>query len=407
MMEKTGLARDLAGGSRDPMIDALRALALFGVILMNVGAMVMRFNAAEVMKTASAGDMALMAIELLLVQGKARSAFAFLFGLGFGILLMRGAGRDDFPRIYARRMLALLGFGVANQVFLFWGDILVTYALLGFALLAMRRWTDRAILRLGLALVILPPLVAGSLQLAIGDLPGFVSVEAASAGGRAAMTSASYLDAIAFNWSQNLLRHAADPAHMIVYDLGVLGLFMLGFWTARRGLLFEVEANRRLLRRIAATALPAGIALSAVAALPLMGLRSPTLLAFAHLAYVGLPMLAIGYVAGLSLLFSRRAKRVQAALAPIGRMALTGYLLSGAIGGFLFYGYGFGALTAVGIGGISLVALALFAALGLFSHLWLARFRLGPAEWLWRSLSQGAWQKLRLRPRPQPAASNA
>jgi uncharacterized protein len=380
---------------RDPTIDTLRALALFGVIVMNVGAMVMRFNAAEVLRAASAADFAATAAELLLVQGKARSAFAFLFGLGFGILLLRAAGRPDFHRVYARRMVALLGIGIVNQVFLFWGDILVTYALLGFLLLAVRNWQDRTILRAGLALVVGPPLVVGGLQLAFGPLPGLVTADAASAGGLAAMTSPSYLDAVSFNWSQNLLRHAADPAHMAVYDLGVLGLFLLGFWTARRGLLFDVEVNRGLLRRIAAVAIPAGLALSAVAALPMLGFRSPATLALAHFAYLGLPLLALGYIAGLSLLFSRRARLLQAALAPLGRMALTGYLLSGAIGGLLFYGYGFGMMEHVGILGINLVAVALFAGLALFSHLWLARFRLGPAEWLWRSLGNGRREQLR------------
>jgi uncharacterized protein len=396
MSRETNELANYLNARRDPTIDTMRALALFGVILMNVGAMVMRFNAADVMKAAGGIDMAVMAIELLLVQGKARSAFAFMFGLGFGILLMRGAQRPDFHRLYARRMLVLLAFGIVNQVFLFWGDILVTYALLGFVLLAMRNYPDRTILRLGLTLVIVPPLIVGGLQLTFGAIPGFIAADAAGAGAPAAMTSRDYLDAVAFNWSQNLLRHASDPAHMAVYDLGVLGLFLLGFWTARRGLLFEVAANRALLRRIAAVSIPLGLMLSAVAALPLMGMRSPTTTALAHLAYVGLPLLALGYIAGLCLLFFRRAKRLQAALAPVGRMALTGYLLSGAIGGLLFYGYGFGLLEEVDFAGFNLVALGLFTGLAVFSHLWLARFRLGPAEWLWRSLSEGTWKPLGL-----------
>jgi uncharacterized protein len=305
----------LAAQQRDPMIDALRALALFGVILMNIGAMAMRFNAAEVMQSATTPELTLMGLELLLVQGKARSAFAFLFGLGFGIMLLRPAGRHGFQGTYTRRMLALLAFGILNQVFLFWGDILVTYALLGLALLAVRSWSDRALLQAGVVLTMLPPLLVGGAQLVLGELPSLVPAEAASAGGLAAMTSPHYLDAVAFNWSQNLLRHAADPAHMLVYDLGVLGLFLLGFWTARRGLLFDVPAHRTLLRRIAWVGIPAGLALSAVAALPLMGVRAAPALAAAHLAYFGLPLLALGYIAGLSLIFSRGAKRLQAALA--------------------------------------------------------------------------------------------
>jgi uncharacterized protein len=88
-------------------------------------------------------------------------------------------------------------------------------------------------------------------------------------------------------------------------------------------------------------------------------------------------------------------------------MALTAYLLSGALGGLLFYGYGFAMLEDVGIGTINLVALALFASLAVLSHLWLTRFRLGPAEWLWRSLSRGSWQPLRVRAVAQALPSGA
>lgn len=94
-------------------------------------------------------------------------------------------------------------------------------------------------------------------------------------------------------------------------------------------------------------------------------------------------------------------------LAPFGRMALTNYLLSGAIGGFIFYGYGFGQMRAVGFDGINLVAALIVIALLLFSHIWLARYRLGPAEWLWRSASHGALQPLRVTPRHRPGASHA
>ena len=68
-------------------------------------------------------------------------------------------------------------------------------------------------------------------------------------------------------------------------------------------------------------------------------------------------------------------------------MALTNYLASGLIGGLVFYGYGLGLAHQFSGLGINLFALGLFAALALLSHAWLAWFRMGPAEWLWRCLS--------------------
>ncbi|MGZ8358899.1 MAG: DUF418 domain-containing protein [Allosphingosinicella sp.] len=387
-------------GNRLLLIDSLRALALFGVIVMNIGAMAMRFVGRDVMASAGPPDFVLMGLDLAFVQGKARACFAFLFGLGFAILLQRAerAG-GDFRGFYARRMAVLLGFGLINQAFLFWGDILCLYALLGFVLLPLRSCTNRTLLRLGLALVALPPLAVGGFEAASGrPFPNLIDAAPAADTARAlaALTGGDYRDAILFNLPQTAMRYATDSGHMLVYALGVLGLFLLGAWTGRRGLAFDVAGHAKLLRRIAWTCLPAGLLLSLVHASRLVGIEAE---GWRHglvtAAYLGLPVMAFGYLAALILIFARRMARAQALLAPAGRMALTNYLLSGAIGGWVMYGYGLGALRAFSFAGLNLLAAAIFAALAVFSHFWLKRFSLGPAEWLWRSLSYGAWQPMR------------
>lgn len=376
------------------LLDSLRALALFGVIVMNIGAMEMRFAGREVMASAGTADFILMGFDLLFVQGKARACFAFLFGLGFGILMMRAtAKRDDLRSTYRRRMLALLAFGVINQAFLFWGDILVLYALLGFALMGFRNAPDYVLLRVGLALLILPPMLIGAAELALGErLPGLLQLDAgaAAARGLAAVTSASYFDFVSFSYLQAVERRLSDTADMVIYDCGVLGLFLLGFWGARKQLFSNIEANLPLLRRIARIGLPAGFLISAVYATRLAAIPvEPWLSGLVTASAFGPPLLACGYMAGLALLFSRRAKSLQEVLAPAGRMALTNYLLSGALGGFIFYGYGLGLLGRIGMWELNLIALFLFAALLLFSHVWLAAFRFGPMEWLWRGSTYG------------------
>jgi uncharacterized protein len=85
----------------------------------------------------------------------------------------------------------------------------------------------------------------------------------------------------------------------------------------------------------------------------------------------------------------------------MGRMALTGYLASNAIGSFVFYGWGLGRMTGWTVTGLCLFALAIFLGLGLFSALWLRAFRFGPVEWVWRSLTYGHAQ--RMRPPSHPA----
>lgn len=385
-------------------IDALRALALLGVIIMNIGAMSMRFEAMAFIKAANGWDYAAMAFDLVLLQGKARSCFAFLFGVGFAILMLRAeASGQAFGGFYVRRMLALLLFGLFNQIFLFWGDILATYALLGLLLIPFRRLSERAVLRLGLLLVLAPPLIAGLAEALLGHrLPniGRLSEAQESARGLIALTSPSYLDAVQFSAPQALHRYLTGTASKVIYDLAVFGLFLLGSWTVRRGVALDPAAHRPLFRSIAAWCIPSGLLLSLVHALGPIGLASGGLATAAVTAsFAGFAILALGYMAALTLLFTRTRSGLVQALAPAGRMALTNYLASGAIGGWVFYGYGLGLMGEMNVAALNLFALALFAALLLFSRGWLARFRFGPAEWLWRCLSHAELQPLR-RPRP-------
>ncbi|HEY0628974.1 MAG TPA: DUF418 domain-containing protein [Sphingomicrobium sp.] len=375
-------------------IDSMRALALLGVIVMNIGSMVMMVNGREVFAAASTFDIGLAGFNLLFVLGKARSCFAFLFGAGFAILMMRAEARGGgFAPLYGRRMGALLLFGLVNQVFLFWGDILVTYALLGFALMLVGRWTNAAMLKAGLALTLAPPLLAGLTEALLGHpIPDLLDLprQAEAARAMAAFTSPSYLDAVTQYIWMGSTRHAASTAHMAIYDLSVFGLFLLGAWSVRTGVLTDPQHHRPLLRRIIKWCLPAGLVLSAVNAAPFLGMR-PEGLAAAGItaAYIGVPVLAFAYLAAFALLFSKGHSAVQSFLAPAGRMSLTNYLLSGALGCWVFYGFGLGLLREFDMVEITLFGIGLFIALAVLSRLWLAAFPYGPAEWLWRRLSYG------------------
>lgn len=388
------------GQQRSPLIDSIRAIALLGVIVMNIGAMVMRFRGGEVMAQAGPADAGAMLIDLLLFQGKARSGFAFLFGVGFGILLQRSEREgSNFTAFYVRRMSALILFGLINQAFLFWGDILVLYGVLGLAMLPLRNLPDRTILRLGLALSVGPPLGLGVVEALTGaPLPGIIAAPD-PAPFFATLMAGSYGEVVAANLPQTALRYMSDTAHMTIYATGVLGLFLLGAWSVRQGMPLDVAAHRPLLRRLAWRALPLGFVVSTVHATRFMGVEAEgSWGGLVTAAYVGLPLMAIGAMSALALWFSSGGRLLQRLLAPAGRMALTNYLASGLIGSLVFYGYGLGLVQAFGGLEVNLFALGLFAALALFSHAWLARLAIGPAEWLWRLLSAA---------RPQPVRRSA
>ena len=383
---------------RLPLIDTLRAIALLGVIIMNIVGMQMAFLGDQVMAHPSAPELAWASFDLVFLQGKARSCFAFLFGVGFGVMLLRAQRQGDgFGAFYVRRMGALLAFGIINQLFLFWGDILVLYAVLGTVLLLFRGWSDRAMLISALLLILVPPLVHGALEAFAGPVPNLSGAspevdKARFAAALAAYQGGSYdVGVVRANLSFVVGEWMNNTAYHVVYAIGVLGLFQLGLLTARRGVLFDVASWRPLLRKIAWIGFPVGLLLSVLHATINMGLKLDAPWSGAQEAsYVGLPILAMAYVAIFSLLLVRRGGWIQRALAPVGRMALTNYLASGALGALAYHAYGLGLMGKLGMIGMNLLALGIFAGLAIFSHLWLSRFRQGPMEWLWRRISYGS-----------------
>lgn len=387
------------------IIDTLRAIALLGVIVMNLLAMVMVFKGSSVMEAAKPVDLGFGVLDLVFLQGKARSAFAFLFGVGFGILMQRAQARGTaFGPFYLRRALVLLAIGVGNLAFLYWGDILIVYALLGMVLLLFRNAGQRLLLTLGLGLIVMPPIIAGVIEAAtgapLGNLAGMTpaAVEAAFGALVPAYTEEGYVAFVFANLRWYLLHNAGETGPVIVYDLGVLGLFMLGLWSARHGLFDDLERHRPLLRRVAWVGLPLGLALSFAWAtrrlgIPMEGLAYGAVSA----AYMGLPIMAFGYLAILALYISRSGRWLTTLLAPMGRMALTGYLASNAIGAFVWYAWGLGRINDpawLTVTKMNLFAIAVFAGLCVFSALWLSVFRFGPAEWLWRCLTYGRFQPI-------------
>lgn len=379
-----------APGERLRALDTLRALALFGVIAMNVVAMEMALVADVVMAAAGPHDRLAALFDLVFLQGKARSAFAFLFGLGFGVLLARAQARGAGTGFFLRRMGALLVLGIVNALFLFWGDILIAYALLGALLTGFAGAGDRTLARVGLGLVIGVPLLQGLVAAFVGPWPVPSIDHGASVRAAVAAFASPVFDAgvIAANAERQLMLWIDDPMQRVVYLSSVFGLFLLGLLTARRGWLFAPGAHRPFLTRVAWIGLGIGTPLSVVYATIRLGVPLDEPYAGLRLAtYVGLPVMAFGYLALFALWFDRGAAALQRFLAPVGRMTLTGYLASNALGTLVFHGYGLGRMGEINLLACNAIAVAIFLALVAFAHPWFRRFRFGPAETIWRKLA--------------------
>jgi uncharacterized protein len=187
----------------------------------------------------------------------------------------------------------------------------------------------------------------------------------------------------------------------------ILAMFLLGVYAYRKGLFQDIGRHRELLRRILVAVLPIGIGLNIIfATFSKSEADFPpsfaTLVGTAAYAF-GVPALAIAIISGVTLLWHRAGwQRVLSVLAPVGRMALTNYILQTVVCVFIFYGYGLGKFGQIHAAAATGLALGIFAMQLVLSTIWLKFFAYGPLEWVWRQLTYGS----RLALKRQPAAAS-
>lgn len=367
---------------RNTLIDAVRASVLAAVIIVNMLTISGLAYLTVDMRTNMLGPVDRAAWHFLTVffESKALAAFSFMFGLSFSLIVQKAQGRDDAPTLqFLRRLLVLAAIGLFNAVFLFWADILMAYAALGLILPFAARLSARALLLLALTLIL-----AGPLALALGGFDPPVPVPKGHIDSIKAFASPYFSDTISQNW--HMVFSAAEGADsMLVLRFFVLsGLFLLGLAAGKSGLILRLAENRGLLLRSGTLLLAIGIILNLMLALG--GSEASGMAAMLHL---NSPIMALGYLALIAVaLDSTRVRWLRGLLAPLGRMSLTGYLMSAALGQLLFYGWGFQLIGQLGTLAVLLAAAGIFALLLGFAHIWFRHFLYGPWEWLWRSLTQ-------------------
>jgi len=436
----------IAGSQRIAALDIVRAIALFGILLINVEFFTRPVDtAAQGIEPGLTGaNHALAWFEYVFIQGKVWVLFAMLFGAGFAVMMERAQqAQRSFVGPYLRRTAALLMFGFAHFVLIWTGDILHSYAVaacvlltmlygrpwylllpvpaflylwlalggmwyvggvIGFILFAiaaawLRQGDPSRLWRAGAALYASVPCVMLIMKLPRLFATPSVTDRPASAGASSELetlvshvdwvsATGSYLENVQLRlelFSSSVPRETA----LLVY---AVGMFLIGAWLVRSGVIRDLPKHRALLGRSAAITICIGLVLtlgSAAISTDFDLQPDAATGAARHLMLLaGLP-LGCGY--GCALLWVLAGGRNRLSwLAPAGRMALTNYLLQSLIGTLLFHGYGAGLWGKVDRIGQLLIVLALFAAQLLASHWWLRRFEFGPMEWLWRAFTYGA-----------------
>lgn len=443
---RSGLA-PVSASERIQTIDVLRGFALFGILLVNFSFFnnsVFEAFSLDV-GSMSGAEKAASAFIAFFATGKFYPLFSFLFGLGFAVQLSRAEARGGpFKWTYTKRLLVLLVIGVIHGTLIWAGDILTLYAICGFMLLLLfmlkrlvelpfkredgtRRRLPFWVILLVAAIFTLPMFGAlqwfgmmeevQALQAAGEELnpqqqamaeqmeqQKTIFSEEARAAAREAYGEGSWLQAT----QQRITDFGLMLTNIPFMMWFILTMFLIGGVFGRLNLIGRAAEKKKFFVGLLVVSLGIGAPLAWKYADMhfLVDFTQPSLemgVAMTINQYAGLFM-ALAYVSIITLLMMTGARKILGLLAPVGRMALTNYLLQSFVSTFIFYGYGlgmFGSFNAVS----GLVYCVIFFLLQIpLSHWWMNRFAFGPVEWLWRTLTYGKRQPMRLA-RPNDAVT--
>ncbi len=391
----TDRLRPVSRDERNVALDALRGVALLGVLLVNLllGFRVSLFESILTFHTHP--GRANHAADILLAwlfEFKAFTLFALLFGVGVGVQAERAALHEmNATRFFVRRFAVLLAIGLCHLLLIWNGDILTLYAVCGLLLIPLVAAPARWLAALGAVIVVGAPF-----------LPFFGSLFPSAAAMRAQADLATRVYATG-SFTEIMALRCSEAVHFIAPLLigslpRTFGLMLLGIAAWRSDLLQRPAERRELLLVMLVVTGSLG-ALTTTLLVWSKETEQPPPTALGWLYPYSIVLLAFAYGAGLLLCFSSahagQGRWLTRMFAAAGQMALSNYLAQSLIFSLLFYGFGGGLFGRLGSAVAALFGLAVFGAQLVASEWWLARFRFGPAEWLWRSLTYRRWQPLR------------
>ena len=396
-------------------LDALRGFALLGILVINMWYFSMPLAGAVLPPTY--GDFtgmnyAAWVVGHVFFEMKFVTLFTLLFGAGI-VLFTENKERKGQPAmlLHYRRTFWLLVIGLGHAYLLWYGDILVSYALCALIIVPARKWAPRTLLWVGLAMFAVPAalylLMAGFL-FGIGGEAIAAETEAQIELGFDATEEAiaAELETYRGSWTDQFDHRAGTAFDMqtIQFAFGNFwqlgGIMLIGMALFKRGILSN-DRSRVFYWRVFLAGLAIGVPLTALGVIYKQSVDWSTLevvlIGFQFTYWASLP-LAGAYMAGVMLWCKGYTHGfITSALAAVGRTAFSNYLLQTVIATTVFYGHGLGLFGHISrADGLALV-IAIWAIQIPLSMLWLRYFRFGPVEWVWRTVTYRSRQPLRHR----------
>jgi uncharacterized protein len=413
-------------------LDTLRGFALLGILVMNITGMAFPF-AAYFDPMAYGGqtgaNYAAWVFARLFFDLKFLGIFSMLFGAGLLLMAERAeATGRPFARIHYRRIFWLLVFGLVHAYLIWHGDILVTYALCGIFLFLFRRRSARGLIVSGVAVLLFGALLSTGGGFAQAQLRDVVEdIEASVAAGEEMtpqrqrlvdqwedlrrsfkptpqevdetieIMRGSVREVLKETAKESISMHTQAVPFMLFWR--ALALMLIGMGLMKAGV-FSAQRSSRFYRNWMIVGFGLGLPIIA------FGIWRWSLheydfidsfLVDSHYNYFASVLVSMAYV-GLVMLLCQSGKLpgLRKRLAAVGRMALTNYLMQSLIAVSLFYGYGLALFGQIGRFNLWWFILGIWAVQLLLSPWWLDRFRFGPAEWLWRTLTYLRMQPMRI-----------
>lgn len=402
---------------REIFMDVLRGFSILGIFIANLGGF--SWYSEEAHATGPyllpAWDHTMQSLHHMLIEGKFYSIFSLLFGWGIALQFKRGEtnGINALPTV-RRRLLFMLLLGAVHL--LIWpGDIVFFYALLGFILLPLRKFSNKTLLITG-GILILSPILLYWLKMnwTVLNYPAEllkktgIKVDGALLNIKSEeefmnmMKHGTWLDQLKSNISGFFFRY--QYLFFVSRIPKVIGMFLIGYVVGRSDFYKNIAQHKKILYWVIGFGLLIGLPANYFLAHYMnnyMGdyFQLKTKGLYQTIAYAfGVVPLALTYVALFMLSFQTAAgKKILSVIAPVGKMAFSNYIMHSLIGNFVFLGAGLGYMGQVGPVYFTLFGISVFILQIILSTIWLKYFNYGPLEWLWRSATYKKWQPMRRR----------
>jgi uncharacterized protein len=390
-------------------IDVLRGVAVLGILLMNIQSFSM-IGAAYFNPTAY-GDLTgvnwwVWVLCHIFADQKFMTIFSMLFGAGLVVSGERAARTHrSWVLSHYRRMFALLLIGAGHAFFIWDGDILFLYALCGMVVVWCRRWRPTVLLIVGMLVVS----VASGIALYRGVMAPSWPEQDLDDIYDWLQPSDEMIDWELWTyqgpWTRQNDNRFVVARHSLTWlnlEWGIWragGLMLVGMALFKWGV-FSAARSRQFYLNLVNAAVFLGVPLIVFGVVQYVRHDfDPLYILYFGIQfnYWGSVLVSLGHVAVVMMLCQAAAGSLPLRLlANVGRMALTNYLLESIICTFIFYGHGLGWIGQVSRLNQLRICVAVWLILIALSNLWLAKFRYGPFEWIWRCVTYWKWQPLRL-----------